>query len=55
MTKKQLAKANYTNVSKRVRKEKVKENRGETFVGCRPAYFKDKTKYDRKRLGKVEY
>lgn len=55
MTKKQMAKVTYTNISKKARKEQSKAKRGETFVGCRPTYFEDKTKYNRKRLGKVEY
>ena len=53
MTKKQIAKTAYTNISKKARKEQVKAQRGETFVGCRPTRFADKTKYNRKRLEKV--
>ena len=53
MSKKKLAKASYTNISKKARKEKIAADRGETFVGCRPTYFKDKTKYDRKRFKKI--
>lgn len=53
MTKKQIAKATYTNISKRARKEQAKAQRGETFVGCRPIRFADKTKYNRKKLEKV--
>nr|WP_318661128.1 hypothetical protein [uncultured Treponema sp.] len=55
MTKKEIARASYTNISKRARKEQTKANRGETFVGCRSTYFADKTKYNRKRLEKIEY
>lgn len=53
MTKKQISKTTYVNISKKERKEIIKANRGETFVGCRPAYFADKTKYNRKKLKKV--
>ncbi len=52
MTKKQISKATYVNISKKERKEIIKANRGETFVGCRPAYFADKTKYNRKKFKK---
>lgn len=52
MTKKQLERTNYVNISKRERKEKIKSERGETFVGCRPTYFADKTKYSRKQKHK---
>lgn len=52
MTKKKMERANYVNISKRERKEKIKSERGETFVGCRPTYFADKTKYSRKQKHK---
>lgn len=50
---KKMMRATYTNISKRARKEKVRAERGETFVGCRPTYFADKTKYNRKKLEKI--
>ena len=55
MTKKEMARRTYTNVSKKARKEQIKSQRGETFVGCRPTYFSDKTKYNRKKLEKIVY
>lgn len=54
MTKKKMERANYVNVSKRERKEKIKSERGETFVGCRPTFFADKTKYSRKQKHKKD-
>lgn len=53
MTKKQLEKSTYVNISKKARKEKIKAERGETFIGSRPAFFADKTKYNRKKLKRV--
>ena len=44
----------YTNISKKERKKRAKENRGNTFEGYRSTYFKDKTKYNRQRDKKVE-
>ena len=53
MTKKKMNKATYVNVSKKKRKEQAKENRGDTFEGYRPTYFKDKTKYNRQKNKKL--
>ena len=44
----------YTNISKKERKKRAKENRGDTFEGYRSTYFKDKTKYNRQRDKKIE-
>lgn len=53
MTKKTIDKANYVNISKKKRKELAKLNRGDTFEGYRPTYFKDKTKYNRQKYKKI--
>ena len=53
MTKKELKKSTYINISKKARKEKIKAQRGETFVGSRPTFFADKTKYNRKKFKKI--
>lgn len=55
MTKKAIEKANYVNISKKKRKELAKANRGETFTGFRPTFFKDKTKYNRQQYKKIDY
>lgn len=52
MTKREIERATYVNESKKKRKEKAKKNRAD-WVGLRPAYYKDKTKYDRKKFKKV--
>ena len=54
MTDKKIKNSLYVNVSKKKRKEKAKENRGETFVGYRSAFFKDKTKYNRQKNKKIK-
>ena len=54
MSKKKIDKATYVNVSKKKRKEQAKENRGETFVGYRSVFFKDKTKYNRQKNKKID-
>lgn len=54
MTTKKIQSATYVNISKKKRKEQAKENRGETFVGYRSTYFKDKTKYNRQKNKKIK-
>lgn len=55
MTKKAIDKANYVNISKKKRKELAKLNRGDSFEGFRPTFFKDKTKYNRQKYKKFDY
>ena len=52
MTKKEIERATYVNKSKKQRKEEAKKNR-EDWVGLRPTFYKDKTKYNRQRDKKV--
>ena len=52
MTKKEIKRATYINKSKKQRKEEAKKNR-EDWVGLRPTFYKDKTKYNRQRDKKV--
>ena len=54
MTKKKIDKANYVNVSKKKRKEIARANRGDTFEGYRPVYFRDKTKYNRQKSKQIK-
>ena len=32
-----------------MKKKPIKKERGDTFVGFRPTFFKDKSKYDRQK------
>jgi hypothetical protein len=52
MTKKTIERALYINESKKRRKEKASKNRKD-WVGMRPAYYQDKTKYNRKSYKEI--
>lgn len=51
MTRKELARTTYVNISKKQRKEEANKNRKD-WTGLRPVYFADKTKYNRKKFSK---
>lgn len=52
MTKKEIERMLYVNESKKRRKEKASEGRKD-WTGLRPVVYKDKTKYDRKKMKKI--
>lgn len=52
MTKKEMERTTYINKSKKQRKEEAKKNRID-WIGLRPAFYKDKTKYNRQRDKKI--
>ncbi len=53
MTKREIERSLYVNKSKKKRKEKASQGRKD-WTGLRPAVYKDKSKYDRKREKRIE-
>lgn len=52
MTNKELERCTYVNESKKRRKEKASKDRKD-WTGFRSTQYKDKTKYDRKKIKKT--